>query len=92
MGGFRLISGLILLHGVPRTHERGVKLPAHRAELPGHAVTSRMRAKEVSFILCPLTPLIPLRRDGARSGQRCCRAEAPTFDDPFCKIWGYILR
>jgi hypothetical protein len=37
-----------------------VKLPAHRAGLPG---------KEVSFILCPLTPPIPLWRDGARSGQ-----------------------
>jgi hypothetical protein len=53
-----------------------VKLPAHRAALPGHAVASRMRAKEVSFILCPpwsglidLTPPIPLWRDGARSGQ-----------------------
>jgi len=37
-----------------------MKLPAHRAGLPG---------KEVSFILCPLTPPIPLWRDGARSGQ-----------------------
>jgi len=50
-----------------------VKLPAHRAgpfdrthgselveELPGHAVASRMRAKEVSFILCPLAGHIPV--------------------------------
>jgi hypothetical protein len=37
-----------------------VKLPARRAGLPG---------KEISFILCPLTPPIPLWRDGARSGQ-----------------------
>ena len=33
-----------------------VKLPAHRAGLPGHPVASRMRAKEVSFILCPFLP------------------------------------
>ena len=39
---------------------RNVKLPAHMAGLPG---------KEMSFILCPLTPPIPLWRDGARSGQ-----------------------
>ena len=37
-----------------------MKLPAHRVGLPG---------KEVSFILCSLTPPIPLWRDGARSGQ-----------------------
>ena len=47
-------------------------LPSSRkAGLPGHAVASRRRAKEISFILllCPLTPPIPLWRDGARSGQ-----------------------
>jgi hypothetical protein len=33
-----------------------VKLPARRAGLPGHVVASRMRAKEIPFILCPLTP------------------------------------
>ena len=36
-----------------------VKLPAHSAGLPG---------KEISFVLCPLTPPIPPKRDGARSG------------------------
>ena len=46
-----------------------VMLPAHRAGFPGTSVASSMRAKEVSFILCPLTPPIPLWRDGARSGQ-----------------------
>jgi len=60
-----------------------VKLPAYRAgpfdkahgselveELPGHAVASRMRAKEISFILCPpwsglidLTPRDTFRPD-----------------------------
>ena len=38
----------------------GLKLPAHRAGLPG---------KAFSFILCPLTPPIPLWRNGARSDQ-----------------------
>jgi len=33
-------------------------------KLPGHAVASRMRAKEISFVLCPSTPPIPLWRDG----------------------------
>jgi hypothetical protein len=37
-----------------------LNLAAHRAGLPG---------EEVSFILCPLTPPIPLWRDEARSGQ-----------------------
>ena len=37
-----------------------VKLPVHRAGLP---------EKEISFILCPLTPPIPLWRDGALAGQ-----------------------
>jgi hypothetical protein len=41
-----------------------VKLPANRAGLPGHAVASRMRAKEVSIILCPLTPSVPLGETG----------------------------
>jgi hypothetical protein len=30
-----------------------MKLPAHRAALPGHAVASRMRAKEISFLNVP---------------------------------------
>ena len=34
-----------------------VKLPAHRAGLPGHAVASRMQANEISFFLVPLDPL-----------------------------------
>jgi hypothetical protein len=36
-------------------HKPEVKLPAHSAGLPG---------KEISFILYPLTPPIPLGRDG----------------------------
>ncbi len=47
-----------------------VKLAAQRARLPGHAVASRMRAKEISFILCPLTP--PTRR----GLQGTCRSKA----------------
>jgi hypothetical protein len=35
-----------------------LKLPVHRAGLPGHVVASWMRAKEISFTLCPLTPPI----------------------------------
>ena len=46
--------------GTPDRSPFHVKFPAHRAGLPG---------KEVSFILCPSTPPIPLWRDGARSGQ-----------------------
>jgi len=38
-----------------------VKLLAHRAGLPG---------KEISFILCPLTPPVPLWREGVRPGQK----------------------
>ncbi len=33
-----------------------VKLPTHRAGLPGHAVASRMRANEISFLIVPLDP------------------------------------
>jgi hypothetical protein len=33
-----------------------VKFPAHRAGLPGHAVASRMRAKEISLLIVPLDP------------------------------------
>jgi hypothetical protein len=33
-----------------------VKLPTHRAGLPGHAVASRMRANEISFFIVPLNP------------------------------------
>jgi len=32
----------------------GMKLPAHRVGLPGHAVASRMRANEISFFIVPL--------------------------------------
>jgi len=34
-----------------------VKLPAHRAGLPGHAVASRKRAKVISFCIVPLDPV-----------------------------------
>ena len=33
-----------------------MKLPAQRAGLPGHAVASRMRANEMSFLIVPLDP------------------------------------
>jgi hypothetical protein len=33
-----------------------VKLPAHWAGLPGHAVASRMRANEISFFIVPIDP------------------------------------
>jgi hypothetical protein len=33
-----------------------VKLPAHRAGLPGHEVASKMRANEISFFIVPLDP------------------------------------
>ena len=33
-----------------------MKLPAHKAGLPGHAVASRMRAKEMAFLIVPLAP------------------------------------
>ena len=46
-----------------------MNLPAQRAGLPGHVVAGRKRANETSFILCPLTPPIPLWRDGALAGQ-----------------------
>jgi hypothetical protein len=36
------------------------KLPGHKPGLPGN---------EISFLLCPLTPPIPLERDGALAGQ-----------------------
>lgn len=38
-----------------------VKLPTHRARLLG---------KEISYILCPLTPPIPIERDRAHAGQK----------------------
>ena len=37
--------------------------------LPGHGVASGMRAKEILFILCPLTPPIPLL-----AGRGTCRS------------------
>ena len=33
-----------------------VKLPAHRAGFPGHAVASRMRANKISFLFVSLDP------------------------------------
>jgi hypothetical protein len=41
-----------------------VKLPAHRAGLPGHAVASRMRANEISFFLVHLDPAYKARLAG----------------------------
>ena len=40
-----------------------MKLPGHRAGLPGHAVASGLRAKENSFILCSF---LPAGRQGPR--------------------------
>jgi hypothetical protein len=34
-----------------------VELPAQWAGLPGHAVASRMRANEISFLIEPLDPV-----------------------------------
>jgi len=34
-----------------------VKFPTHGAGLPGHAMASRMRAKEISFFIVSLDPL-----------------------------------
>ena len=52
-------------------------------DLPDHPV-ARMRANEVSLILCPLPPLVPLWRDEARSGQKLRPGPIPdptTFDE-----------
>jgi len=38
------------------TSNKYVKLPAHRAGLPGHEVASKMRANEISFFIVPLDP------------------------------------
>jgi hypothetical protein len=38
---------------VIRIWDKGVKLPAYKAGLPGHAVASRMRAKEVYSYCAP---------------------------------------
>ena len=45
------------LASFPSSPAEIVKLPAHRAGLPGHAMASRMRAKEISFFIVPLAPL-----------------------------------
>ena len=48
-----------------------MKLPARKAGLPGHAVASKMRVKEISFVLCPLTPSTRWGlRDTLRSRQK----------------------
>jgi hypothetical protein len=61
---------------IPRCN---VKLPGHRPGLPGHIVASRKGANEISFLLCPLTPSIPLERDGALAGQmpKFARSDEP---------------
>jgi hypothetical protein len=41
---------------LPLMVSQEVKLSAHRAGLPGHAVASRMRANEISFLLVSLDP------------------------------------
>ncbi|GEM_PF-6607525 len=60
---FKIINEIVL-----------VKLPAHRAGLPG---------KEISFILCPLTP--PTRR-GLRGTCRSCEIGILEL------IWDLVLR
>ena len=47
-----------------------VKLPVHRAGLPGHAVASRMRANEISFLIVSLDPAYTVELAGALAGQR----------------------
>jgi hypothetical protein len=90
----------------PRQDGAGTAGPVDKAHGPEYvewasrARSGEQNASKGSFVhIVPLparrqagTPLIPLRRDGARSGQRCCRVEASTFDDPFFKIWGCVLR
>ena len=49
---------MLLSCGSPWIGEKYVKLPAQRAGLPGHAVASRMRAKEISFLIVPLDPAV----------------------------------
>jgi RNA polymerase sigma-70 factor, ECF subfamily len=60
-----------------------LKPRAHRAGLPG---------KEISFILCPLTPPIPLWRDGVRSGQGGVKMEFwEIYDLYYSKVRKFIL-
>jgi len=51
-----------------------LKLPGHRPGLPG---------KEIPFQLCPLTPPIPLWRDGALAGQISKSNLSFVIDHPF---------
>ena len=70
---------------------------AGTAGLPGHAVASRRRAKEVSFILCPpwsgLIDLAPLSRFGGTGHvpAKCSRRPllSPIFTDPFRSHWEF---
>jgi len=60
--------------------QRHLKLPAHpvktgqarrgrSTELSALSMSKGFPGRKLSFILCPLTPSIPLGRDGARAGQ-----------------------
>jgi len=48
-----------------------VKLPAHRAGLPGHAVASRMRANEISIFIVPLDPAYKAGLVGHLPAKKC---------------------
>jgi hypothetical protein len=50
-----------------------VKLPAHRARLPGHAVASRMRANEISFFIVPFDPAYKAGLAGHLSVKKGCK-------------------
>jgi hypothetical protein len=64
---------------------------AGTAGLPGHAVASRMRTKEVSFVLCPRGRILSTRPRLSRFGgtghvpAKCSRRPllSPIFTDPF---------
>jgi hypothetical protein len=49
-----------------------VNIEAPRPSRKDGTRTAGLPGKVISFILCPLTPPIPLGRDGARSGQSTC--------------------
>ena len=57
---------------------------AATAGIPGHVVASRMRAKEVSFVLCPLAPLSRFGGMG-HVPAKCSRRPllSPILTDPF---------
>jgi hypothetical protein len=63
-----------------------MKPPAHRAGLPGHAVACRVRAKVISFILCPF---LPAGRQGPRLQGGACGAHPGQRDNPLEFSYSY---